>query len=143
MQWEYLTRDWRFVGPDRDEWPGRERYAAGLAQQEKERGASSHLFGSLGFGPNDRLVGEEGDRLGADYVDWRESAERDYLNEIGAAGFELVSVSREVARESRGPGMYFYAFPIIRCHAYFKRTAVPGAPEAPTRRIGFQAPAGA
>ncbi|MGD0247841.1 MAG: hypothetical protein ABSB75_02200 [Candidatus Limnocylindrales bacterium] len=95
------------------------------------------------LGLNDRLAGEEGDRLGADYVEWREKAERDYLNEIGAAGFELVSVGREVVRESSGPGLtHFYAFPIIRCHAYFKRTAVPGAPEAPTRRIGFQPPVG-
>lgn len=145
MEWEYLTRDWRFVGPDRDQWPGRERYAAGLAKQEEERRASSSLLGSLGslgFGPNDRLVGEEGDRLGADYVEWRERAERDYLNEIGAAGFELVSVSREVIRESRMASTYVYAFPIIRCHAYFKRAAAQGAPDAPTRRIGFQAPPG-
>jgi acyl-CoA thioesterase FadM len=88
-------------------------------------------------------VGEEGDRLGADYLEWREKAEWDYLNEIGAAGFELVSVSREVVRESSTSGMtHFYAFSIIRCHAYFKRPAVPGAPEPPTRQIGFQPPAG-
>ena len=140
MQWEYLTLDWRFAGPDLDKWPGQERYAAGLAQQEegrRNRGSMLVALSSYGL-RSDRFRGEEGDRLGAEYVTWREDTEQEYLNEIGAAGYELVSVSREVTRQSSGAGLYSYAFPRIRCHAYFKREVVPNAPEPTRRRIGFQ-----
>jgi hypothetical protein len=136
MQWEYLTRGWTFAGPGRDDWPGLAGYSAGLERQEDER-ATSGGFASLALPFNrDRLQGEQGDNLERDYTDWRTQAELDYLNEIGAAGFELVSVSREVRRTD------FSYYPVIRAYAYFKRAAQPGAPEPPRRRIGFQAPDG-
>jgi hypothetical protein len=142
-QWEYLTRDWRFVGPGVDDWPGRAAYEEGLARQRAAREGSNQALVSslLDFSSEDEFEGPEGERLAEEYVAWRERAELEYLNEIGAAGFELVSVSREIMREFRaGRHTTFLHFPVIRTHAFFKRTVEVDAPEPPHRTIGFAAP---
>ena len=131
MPWEYLTCRWQFVGPDLDDWPGREAYAEGLRRRDE---APSVIAGAEPAGPPDLLATEEGLRLEAQYRDWRYQVELEYLNEIGAAGFELVSVSRETER------LQDAYHPTIRVHAYFKRPAEVDAPEPPSRRIGFLSP---
>jgi hypothetical protein len=131
VAWEYLTCSWQFVGPDLDEWPGREAYAEGLRKRDE---APSVIAGAEPVGPRDLLDTEQGRRLEAKYRDWRYLVELEYLNEIGAAGFELVSVSRETERLADS------YHPLIRAHAYFKRPAEDNAPEPPHRRIGFVSP---
>jgi hypothetical protein len=131
MPWEYLTCSWQFVGPDVDDWPGREAYAEGLRKRDE---APSVIAGAEPIGPPDLLDTDEGQRLELEYRNWRYRVELEYLNEIGAAGFELVSVSRDTERLTEA------YHPIIRAHAYFKRPAEDNAPEPPRRRIGFLSP---
>jgi hypothetical protein len=131
MPWEYLTCSWQFVGPDLDDWPGREAYAEGLRKRDEE---PTVIAGAEPIGPPDLLDTDEGQGLELEYRNWRYRVELEYLNEIGAAGFELVSVSRDTERLTEA------YHPIIRAHAYFKRPAQEDAPEPPRRRIGFLSP---
>lgn len=151
MAWEYLTRSYRFQGPDADDWPGRERYADLLREQIAEREAREKARqGGLGYmssryigriGHEEVVESEEGERLAAAYRAWRDRVELDYLNEFGEAGFELVAVTRDVRRERNTPDFTFiYAFPVISVFCYFKRPKTPNAPEPPKRSIGFQPP---
>ena len=142
MQWEYLTTYWAFVGPIDDEWPGYARYVELMDQQkvrkaaEKQAAAERDPYGlamSVPFDPDeyDVLEGPEGDDLIRQYLQWRIDEEHDYLNEFGAAGFELVSISRH-----QGP--ITQTMPQVDVFAYFKRPVMPDAPPPPSRTIGFQ-----
>jgi hypothetical protein len=141
MEWEYLTREWSFVDAVEDDWPKRREYAEKMLQQiERKRAAreARHKRGS--FDPSDLVIdplgedileGPEGDRLINEYMRWRMTEEAAYLNEFGAAGFELVSITRH-----RSPAGY--RIPPVDVFAYFKRPHLPDAPAAPSRKIGFQ-----
>jgi hypothetical protein len=146
MEWEYVTREWSFVDPVEDDWPRRREYAQLMLQQldrkrtEREaRKQASRGLGGIEFAAfempdplaEDIVEGPEGDRLIDEYMRWRTSEESAYLNEFGAAGFELVSITRH--RSPLG-----YRIPPVDVFAYFKRPRLPEAPPAPSRTIGFQ-----
>lgn len=145
LEWEYVTRSYQFYGAAYDDWPGRERYAELLAEAERDRAQRRTqndylLTGIRNAGSELAPEGHEADRLADEYLDWRESIEPEYLNEFGAAGFELVSVSRTVERQAnRQDYTFYFAFPRIQVFCYFKRLKVVDAPEPPKRTIGFQA----
>lgn len=148
--WEYTTARWWFLGPEVDEWPEGERYSALLDEQvrvedeerERARGSANWLAGIAATSDvvwRHYLKGKEGDELRARYREWRDTAERDALNEYGAAGFELVSVIRqEVTELDRGRFTVLLAEPEIQVYCYFKRQRFADAPPPPV--IGFQPP---
>jgi hypothetical protein len=91
------------------------------------------------WGHEESVEGPEGDELAEQYFAWQSATELEYMNEIGSAGFEMVSMTREVQREQRHPDyVLHFAFPVVRVHCSFKRPKSPDSPGPPTRQIGFR-----
>jgi hypothetical protein len=128
MKWEHLVRNWTLVGPERDDWPGRALYVDGMEQQSSAADRSG--FAAVpDLSASDVLRGDEGAALRRAYAQWCVETEQDHLNEYGDAGFELVSVDRQV-HWPKG-----HHFPVVRTQVYLKREATPGAPEPPKGQI--------
>ena len=91
MEWEYATERIVFVGPRGDDWPYQRRWRS-LVDDYRQRKA-----GTLGrvMTRGDMPEGEEAEELRERYLQWRDSAEQGWLNDMGAAGFELISVFRD------------------------------------------------
>jgi len=70
MGWEYLIRSWAFVGPERDDWPGRAAYVAGVEQQEAAAAGPLGIGFGLLVGTVDLLRGEAGDQMRGAYLQW-------------------------------------------------------------------------
>lgn len=125
QQWEHVTRLLGFSGPTSDPWPERDYYNALLADAPPR---------SVLVGPEDDDVIEtdEGLDLTGDYFVWRQDVESEYLNDFGAAGFQLVAVDRRYVRPTS-------LIPGVHIHMYFVRPYVADAPPPPPARpIGFQ-----
>jgi hypothetical protein len=118
-EWEYLVFRWSFAGPLRDDWPKRDEYLSEYDRAAKIRPA--------GGGIARQLDDPEVDRLQSEYWDWRYETEWGYLNEFGAAEFELVNYQRDDK---------------AMMHAAFKRQKRSGSQPAP-RPLGFRPPAAA
>ena len=150
-QWEYIIRRWEFRGPDLDDWRGHDEYIAALEAQKAQRAEaeasarSANPLGSLAaislrnWSVEEEVEGDLGERLAEAYLAWRDQAEVDLLNELGDAGFEMISMTRQRRDERRDPThVFYYAFPIIAVHCSFKRQKQVRAPEPPHREIGFR-----
>lgn len=120
-----------FVGPAGDAWPGQAAWRALREGAKAAAKAKGGLGGVLFEGEN--VVGPDADAVKADYYAWRIAQEREWLNAMGQAQFELVAVYRD---ENRGPDTFpRWTFSIVTVHCYFKRLRVPDLPIKP--RIGF------
>lgn len=118
--WDYLAVSWSFEGPLADTWPARDAYQAGL---------DAALARDI---PEDLHLPPEMDQLDETYIEWRSNAENKYLNDMGAAEYELVALHRDVVRER------MLRWPYISVRAYFKRESRAGLPSAPPNPIGFR-----
>jgi len=127
ITWEYRAESWAFLGAYDDKWPGRPGYRVEV--QKRRREAATRV----------RVV--VGDRLDTahdfEYITWRDEAENDYLNAMGNAGWELVTLHRVVTDSTIDAERFW---PTIVVRAYFKREARANAPETPRNPIGFRPP---
>jgi hypothetical protein len=122
--WEYVATSWAFYGAHVDGWPKREDYDSKLKAHRQGLAPGRIFLGSV----------LEDEPMNSEYRYWRDASENDYLNAMGAAGFELVTLHREVDQGGRD------AWPVIAVRAYFKRLVTPGQPDAPRNPIGFKPP---
>jgi len=126
-QWEYRAESWVFMGAYSDKWTDRSEYRNEVNRRRREVGSAS--VGVL-------VVGDRLDtRADFAYLMWRDAAENDYLNAMGDAGWELVTLHRIVTESRVDPERFW---PTIQVRAYFKREASPNAPETPRNPIGFR-----
>ncbi|HET7471524.1 MAG TPA: hypothetical protein VFJ71_00225 [Candidatus Limnocylindrales bacterium] len=122
--WEYRAETWLFFGAHLDPWPGHDVYRAKVLKHQADQPAGKVRGDILPDDPQNY-----------DYFQWRDQAENEYLNAMGGAGFELVSVHRRVEESPVNPSLFW---PTISVRAYFKREARPDAPDAPRNPIGFR-----
>ena len=123
IEWEYAVESWIFVGPHRDDWPHADRWRQLLREQEQAAGPGVITMFV-------RLEGPEADHLSGLYYQWQRQTEKDWLDEMGSVGFELVSIYRDEDR-----GEFGRPFPLVDVTAYFKRPRLKEM--APKPIIGF------